>query len=188
MATLHFPDHVPKGVKLGRLLSTRRIVRVYENTSLVDVETNGDVLMSLTERYVKHIQYFVWREDTIRLVIHFARQLKIETELENNLKMILWYMDEVHNAIVDQSDPDITEDSPFRSPVFDSYLFIEYFVGRHEPLNVRQYRRDQDRNIDRGDIMECGESSSILHATCLNRHRLGRLSEHAWWLFFWRTT
>ena len=98
----------------------------------------------------------MWREDCLRLVLHLHKEIDISDQLHKNLKMILWYMDEVFKRFVAELPKRLNENDASRSQTFDRYLKVEYWVGRHEPVNVRNYRRSNNQNIDRSVVTELG--------------------------------
>ena len=162
MPTILFPENIPSKQKLKRLLATRRQVTIDNKTNLVCVAVNGRTMLTLPlQHYLIHIQHFLWREDAIRLVLHYSAQLNVSEELSDNLKMCLWYMDLVMEGMISESGPTVTDKSTFRSEVFDWYLVLEYWVRRHEPLKVREFRRNSDRNLNHSSTNECGECSGI---------------------------
>ena len=129
MVTILYPENIPSKQKLKRLLATRRQVSVDSKSKLVCITVSGRTVLTLSQhRYLVHIQHFLWREDAIRLVLHYSAQLDISEELSDNLKMCLWYMDLVMEGMISESGPTVTDKSTFQSKVFDWYLVLEYWV------------------------------------------------------------
>ncbi|KAI9449803.1 hypothetical protein HD554DRAFT_2180939 [Boletus coccyginus] len=154
MATIHYPENVPTNQKLQRLLRTVRKVLVFEGSTLVDIKSDGNVMFSLPESYRDHLLRFVWREDVIRLLLTHAGELQLSEDLADNLGMLLTYMDNILKHVAKEPWREIGEGS-YRSQLFDSYLLIECRVGRHEPTNVRAWRRNNDMALEYDDIETC---------------------------------
>ncbi|KIO05402.1 hypothetical protein M404DRAFT_25524 [Pisolithus tinctorius Marx 270] len=112
------------------------------------------VIMDLPHYYYKPIQAFTWREKVIQLVLQFKGEEVVEELLVENLTMILTYMNRVFAQVVAEVKKvkcgDCTLD--WHSPTFDNYLLIEYFVQCHEPTQVRNYRCNNDHNINHTSI------------------------------------
>ncbi|KAF8435842.1 hypothetical protein L210DRAFT_934798 [Boletus edulis BED1] len=155
MATVYYPDHVPGKVKLARLLKMKRDVVTYENSSNFAVHSRGQPTCFLPGYYLDHMNRFIWREEAIRLVLQFRNQLDISDELEGNLKMVLWYMDDVFDRILAETEGNSVAYAILHSDIFDSYSVIEFFVRRHEPKSVVTFRRREDINLDRARIDDC---------------------------------
>ncbi|KAI6137533.1 hypothetical protein BKA82DRAFT_4023803 [Pisolithus tinctorius] len=116
------------------------------------------VVVELPHHYYEPIQAFTWRGKAIQLVLRFKKKGEVEVEepLVENLTMILAYMNRVFvQVIVEAKKVKCTDRTlDWCSPTFDNYLPIEYFVRRHEPAQVRNYRRNNDHNINRASIAE----------------------------------
>ena len=158
MATIYFPQKAPTESHANRLILKRH--KIHERDKCpTQISVDTSMVASVPPHYVDHIKRFVWREDCIRLVLHLNDEIEIP-QLEKNLKMILWYMDEVFRRFVVELPQRLDENDATRSNTFDNYLRVEYWVGRHEAVNVRDYRRSNDRNINRTNVEELGMSSS----------------------------
>lgn len=174
MTTNYYPDNVPTAQTLRRMLNTHRKVCASMERSPVDVSIEGDIVLTLPWSYRIHIQRFVWREEAIRLVLDHTRDLKLSEDLADNLKMLLCYMDNVFKRIVAESKPFVEEGSNDRNTVFDKYLRTEYLVRRHEPMKVREWKRENDTILEDGDVDGYGKCSSLTNAT--SSLNLGRLA------------
>lgn len=155
MATIYFPQRAPNDERANRLVLQRRAIHDRDG-SPSEVSVDSEVVASIPTHYIKHIKRFFWREDCIRLVLHLHNKVPISHRLQKNLKMILWYMDHVFKRLVAELPDELDKNDASRSSTFDCYLKVEYWVGRHEPVHVRNYRRSNDRNIDRSDVEELG--------------------------------
>ncbi|KAI5989784.1 hypothetical protein F5J12DRAFT_786593 [Pisolithus orientalis] len=93
---------------------------------------DNKVVVELPNHYYEPIQAFTWREKAIRLVLHFKKKEEVEVEepLVENLTMILAYMNRVFVQVVAEAKKVKCRDRTldWRSPTFDNYLLIEYFV------------------------------------------------------------
>lgn len=173
MATAYFPRTVPMSRKTQKMIDTRRTISTFVDSQIFDVNVNNRPVASFPRHYLQHIRRFIWHEDSIRIVLRLGDQLNIPCELENNIKMILWYMDEVFKRLVAEIPRRIQDTAEYHSRTFDSYLKIEYWVGRHEPTHLRDYRRANDLNIDQTNVDQFGESSCTLcHFFILTLRRL----------------
>lgn len=159
MATHHYPDHVPGATKFRRLLKTTRKVVTYTNSTSFAVFCDGVSACVLPARYIDHIRRFIWREDAIRLVLNHNNVVDIPELLEENITLVLWYMDNVFDRLVTESNLERAATAPFRSDVFENYLIIEYWVRRHEPKNITRFRKQNSRNLDRSSLKDCGKSN-----------------------------
>lgn len=146
------------------LILKRRTIQDHDGGH--EISVNSSVVASIPTHYLKHVRQFLWREDCLRLVLHLYNNVEIPRPLYNNLKLVLYYMDEIFKRFIAElsKGPD-DDDDYLRSKTFDSYLRVEYWVGRHEPVHVREYRRSNDQNIDRGDITTLGECSPCFHCS-----------------------
>ncbi|KAI6155863.1 hypothetical protein BKA82DRAFT_4011275 [Pisolithus tinctorius] len=161
---MYYPSSLGFIHNLKALLKKDRHVRLAEGGSEGTIwpcqVTHADdkVVVELPHHYYEPIQAFTWREKAIRLVLRFKKkgEVQVEEPLVENLTMILAYMNRVFVQVVVEAKKvkrtDRTLD--WRSPTFDNYLLIEYFVRRHEPAQVRNYRRNNDHNINRASIAE----------------------------------
>ncbi|KAI6137540.1 hypothetical protein BKA82DRAFT_4023810 [Pisolithus tinctorius] len=90
------------------------------------------VVVELPHHYYEPIQAFTWRGKAIQLVLRFKKKGEVEVEepLVENLTMILTYMNRVFVQVIVEAKKvkrtDRTLD--WRSPTFNNYLLIEYFV------------------------------------------------------------
>src|SRR6266568_5063198 len=155
MATIHFPQTAPTDARVTKLIMKRRAIHHCEN-SLSQVSVDRSVVASIPSQYLDHIKRFIWREDCLRLVLHLYNVIDIPQKLHRNLKMVLCYMEEVFKCFIAEIPKELDQNNTSRSRTFDSYLKVEYWVGRHEPVYVREYRRSNDRNIDRSDVQKLG--------------------------------
>ncbi|KAG9318960.1 hypothetical protein JVU11DRAFT_1075 [Chiua virens] len=108
----------------------------------------------LPKRYLRPLECFLWWESAICLVLHHINVLEVPEDLHENLKMVLWYMDNIFNQIIRTSDLKITDATDFASAVFNDYLRIEYLVRCHEPKHVTKYQRENALNLDRSVLDE----------------------------------
>ncbi|KAG6369567.1 hypothetical protein JVT61DRAFT_14272 [Boletus reticuloceps] len=155
MATLLFPDHLPLNGGTLIHINTRREIQRFADNVAFGITVEGETARILPIHYLDHIRRFFWREDCIRLVLQFYAKIIIPSDLEENLQLVLAYMDEVFKCFVAEFPPYSELLPTSRSKTFDNYLKIEFWVGRHEPTHVRDYRRSNERNLDRSDITEC---------------------------------
>lgn len=105
---------------------------------------------------------FLWREAVIRLILRFRDQLSLEKPLEDNLIFILQYMDNVFKRVSQEASGLQGTEADFHSTTFDEYLLIEYHVRRHEPVEIRKFRRAHDININWMKVEECGNVSIFM--------------------------
>jgi hypothetical protein len=157
MTSLHFPESVPGNETVQRLVAIRRKIQTFGDDHNFGIFVNQEVEGLFPIYYLDHIRRFFWREDCLRMVLHFCNTSILPLALQDNLRMVLAYMDEVFNNFVKEIPQEYSLMNT-RSKTFDAYLKIEFWVGRHEPPYVRQYRRANERNIDRSCVMECGTS------------------------------
>jgi len=155
MATTYFPQKAPNDACANDLILKRRAIQKPDGCPF-QISVDSSVVVSIPSHYVRHMERFMWREDCLRLVLHLHKEIDISDQLHKNLKMILWYMDEVFKRFVAELPKRLNENDASRSQTFDRYLKVEYWVGRHEPVNVRNYRRSNNQNIDRSVVTELG--------------------------------
>ncbi|KAI6137966.1 hypothetical protein BKA82DRAFT_35137 [Pisolithus tinctorius] len=164
MATQYYPSSLGFIHNLKALLKKDRHVRLAPGGSKGTIwpcqvtHADNKVVMDLPHHYYKPIQAFTWREQVIQLVLRFKKKGEVEVEelLVENLTMILAYMNRVFVQVVVEAKKvkrtDHTLD--WHSPTFNNYLLIEYFMWHHEPAQVRNYRHNNDHNINRTSIAE----------------------------------
>lgn len=157
MATAHYPNHVPGATKLNRLLKTTRHVVQYNHTPSFAVFSDGASACQLPQRYLDHLRRFVWREEAIRLVLRHRNELDLPEILEDNLKMVLWYMDCLFDRLAAEANQDRNMNAAFRSDIFENYLIIEYCVRRHEPKAITKFRSESQIVLDRTSLKRCGK-------------------------------
>ena len=153
---MYYPNKAPTDQTLRRLLRTHRRVRIDTHSASIQVIQDSVVVLSLPTSYRVHIQRFVWRERAIRLVLDHAEELELADDLEVNLSMIMLYMDNVFRRIATESTSAFVQEPTYRSTTFDSYLLTEYHIRRHEPMYVREWRRDNDDVLELASVDECG--------------------------------
>ncbi|KAI5987915.1 hypothetical protein F5J12DRAFT_786986 [Pisolithus orientalis] len=107
--------------------------------------------MELPHHYNKPIQAFTWREKVIQLVLHSKKEVEVEELLVQNLTMILTYMNRVFVQVVAEAKK------------------------HHEPAQVRNYRCNNDHNINCTSIAEV---DWVLH-----EHSLGGMWYGSWTQF-----
>lgn len=158
MATSYYPNDVPTTQTLRRLLETHRKVWSDAHSRVVEVAIDGKVLLVLPDSYHAHLQRFVWREEAIRLVLAHEEELELSEDFVDNITMFMWYMDNVFKRMMIESGPKVKKaESSYHSPTFDNYLLVEHCVRRHEPVNVRAWRRTTDVPFEDFNVHECGE-------------------------------
>ncbi|KAN0101315.1 hypothetical protein V8E55_001299, partial [Tylopilus felleus] len=117
---------------------------------------DGKVLLVLPDSYHAHLQRFVWREEAIRLVLAHEEELELSEDFVDNITMFMWYMDNVFKRMMIESGPKVKKaESSYHSPTFDNYLLVEHCVRRHEPVNVRAWRRTTDVPFEDFNVHEC---------------------------------
>ncbi|KAI6140227.1 hypothetical protein BKA82DRAFT_4019520 [Pisolithus tinctorius] len=147
------PDHFTGGIDVSIRTWSLRALDMYYPSSLGFIHN----LKALLKKD-RHVRLSPGEKKAIRLVLRFKKkgEVQVEEPLVENLTMILAYMNRVFVQVVVEAKKvkrtDRTLD--WRSPTFDNYLLIEYFVRRHEPAQVRNYRRNNDHNINRASIAE----------------------------------
>ncbi|KAI6029949.1 hypothetical protein PISMIDRAFT_24005 [Pisolithus microcarpus 441] len=152
MSHAYFPDTVPEGTTLDLMMAKRKVVEGSEaRRCLVKIrEDDADTKeIDLPGSYYAHMQRFVWRETAIRVVLANSETLGVGEGLQDTLKQVLWYMCGIFERIGVESRKAIARQPQWRSEAFDNYLKIEYHVMRHEPWLVREFRRNNDTNLDR---------------------------------------
>ncbi|KAI6149954.1 hypothetical protein BKA82DRAFT_4014375 [Pisolithus tinctorius] len=140
---MYYPSSLGFIHNLKALLKKDRHVRLAEGGSEGTIwpcqVTHADdkVVVELPHHYYEPIQAFTWREKAIRLVLRFKKKGEVAGG----------------RAAGGESDhdPRIYEQG-FRSSSCGGEE--KYFVRRHEPAQVRNYRRNNDHNINRASIAE----------------------------------
>lgn len=175
MATTFFPESRTGGRKLAELIENDRkteFVADQENKASnwacqvvvgFDEKRGSLRVARFPSHYMEVIRAFLWRESAIRLVLQWRAKLGVTKLMEDNLGRILKYMDTIFTRLCKEAANVASEDRDpeWRCKVFDSYLAIEFFVGRHEPSMVREFRRHSDVNIDRVNVAQVGQKSHI---------------------------
>ncbi|KAI5999284.1 hypothetical protein EDD15DRAFT_2193946 [Pisolithus albus] len=157
MSHAYFPETAPEATTLDSMMQKRKIVKGSESSRCVikirddDDETRE---IDIPGSYYTHMQRFVWRERAICAVLTNSEELEVGEELQDTLKKVLWYMGGIFERICVESRKAVAREQQWRSEVFDKYLKIEYHVMRHEPWLVRQFRRNNDMNLDRSKVTE----------------------------------
>lgn len=154
--SLPFPTSVPDSATLSQLLRTRRDYLVGQQDVLI--LWPGQFHFILPELFQKHMAAFLWRESAIRLVLLYARELKLSNALADTLAMILWYMDVVFNCSLFEFQATAATSNDCHSMTFNQYLKIEYWARRHEPKFVNASPIMADPNL----ISDCGEGVYII--------------------------
>jgi len=145
MSMSHFPDGVPTETELQGLLAIRREVKTDglagNNGWTCAVYSEGNIDQVLPSHYHDHLKEFFWREASISLVLTFRKELSIPQELQNTVAKVLKFMNIVYMCLKrDAKRVQVVSHTPeWRSTTFDRC--IEYWVKRHEPFLVREFRR-----------------------------------------------
>ena len=175
MATIYFPESRPSEHKLAALIEDCRKIELapdHQNEAsswtcqvALGFDAKGGLpqVACFPSHYTEVISAFVWRENAIRLVLQFHTELRVTKLMQDNLGRILQYMDAILCCLAQEAGNVASKDRDpkWRCKVFDSYLAIDFFVGRHEPSMVRNFRRQSDLNIDRVDVAQIGQKSHI---------------------------
>ncbi|KAI6096127.1 hypothetical protein F5141DRAFT_1067849 [Pisolithus sp. B1] len=157
MSHAYFPESVPEDATLNALMNKRRTIEGSEATRCimkVHVLANKTQEINLPGSYCNHMRHFVWRENAIWLVLSRSDDLKVEEGLSEMLKKVLWYMGGIFERICVESRKATAREPEWHSETFDSYLQIEYYVLRHEPWLIREFRHNHDMNINRCKVKD----------------------------------
>ncbi|KAI5984881.1 hypothetical protein EDD15DRAFT_2201005 [Pisolithus albus] len=157
MSHAYFPETVPDDTTLYSIMEKRKTVKGSEGgRCVIKIRDDDDETreIDIPGSYFTHMQRFVWRERAIRAVLANSEMLGIGEGLEDTLKKVLWYMGGIFERICVESRKAIAREQQWRSEAFDNYLKIEYHVMRHEPWLIREFRRNNDTNLDRSKVTE----------------------------------
>lgn len=177
MATFLFPRKIPDTDTLYDLIHHSRDFELGANRDItIYPGTNSQVV--LPHQYQIHMGRFLWRETILRLILRFGDNIDLEKDRRDNLAMILQYMDNIFNRISDDAMGLQGTETDFRSKIFDEYLVIEYYVGCHEPFEIREFRRKFDINLNWMRVEECGNVTEVrVYYPALISDRLAEVPE-----------
>ena len=169
---MYFPESEPGPRKIAQLLAQGRVVKLIPKGEewtkwTCHVQVGYDekcglpILVQLPHHYGEAINAFVWREQALWLVLQFKEELCLMPNIITNFSMVLAYMDAILCRLAEEASHVKEEDrtQKWRCKVFDDYLAIEFYVSRHEPRFIRDFRRKHDLNIDCVNVAEIGQNS-----------------------------
>ncbi|KAI6042281.1 hypothetical protein EDC04DRAFT_2601067 [Pisolithus marmoratus] len=130
MSHAYFPEDIPGEDILDKLMAKQRLVQgSTASRCIVEVQgKDGDMNeINIPRSYFNHMQCCMWRESATQVVLDHANQLGLWEDLTNIL---------------------------IKSGAFNSYLRIEYWVMSHEPWLIREFRHNNDMNINQCNVQE----------------------------------
>lgn len=161
MADRFFPAYVPDEELLRRLCLIRYYPKKIQDSdffhvSVMNVELKQPThpkIIQLPNVYFEHLRRFIWRQHVFMELA--ARKPKIPDQLRTMIKKYIMYMDGMIEGLLTTARQRKGE-LDYRSRLFNQYLIVEYFVGRHEYDVVGRWRME---NAD--TILECQDMEAL---------------------------
>ncbi|KAG9310698.1 hypothetical protein JVU11DRAFT_9292 [Chiua virens] len=145
MADLFFPPEVPTLHEINKISITRYYVKNVAEGDFCVIQVLGwansqpsllgDIQLPII--YHTHLRHFLWRH-------HVFMELNSRTELvkdgvvlsahiKQTIQKYIWYMDAIGGGLMASARFRTNRGrTDFRCNLFDLYLLVEYYVGRHE--------------------------------------------------------
>lgn len=168
MSDRYFPSSPPSEDELRLILLLRYVpssVKTKEGFFTVNVRNwelgtasdPGTILVPV--RYQEHLRRFLWREMIFMEVIRRCtlREIYLVATVSPLVKRYIMYMDGILEGLLTTARKR-QDDVKYRSVLFEMYLNVEYFVGRHEFDIAGQWRESHpDTILECQDALQLGE-------------------------------
>lgn len=170
MADRFFPNTIPTTNELNLIMLVRYVLgpdkrggqdfcQVLAKDWVTKRRSYKDGIL-VPSTYLVHLQHFLWRELAFMEV--YLRAGKQEVEIPPGLSPLLqkyiMYMDGMLEGLLTTARKN-QSNAQYRSSLFDSYLVVEYFVGRHEYDVVGNWRlKNADTILECEDAFKLGKS------------------------------
>lgn len=180
MSDRYFPASTPTEEELQLILLVRYVqsaqrkkegfVTVKVRNFELDIAAEPGIIL-VPAHYREHLRRFLWRQTVFMEVVKRSSQSTVHLVAPASplVKRYIVYMDGIVEGLLTTARK--RQDDPrYRSVLFDMYLTVEFFVGRHEHHVAAQWRRTHPEVVlecqdafELGSIDSSIRSMSILH-------------------------
>lgn len=180
MSDRFFPNTVPTEDELRLILLVRyHVSSAKTKKGFFSVDTWNWELDVASEpstilvpvRYLHHLRRFLWREMILMEVMRRSalQEIFLSPAASPLVKRYIQYMDAIAEGLLTTAQKR-QGDSSYRSVLFEMYLNVEYFVGRHEFNVAGHWRADHPETVlECQDALELGEQILLIYiASILN--------------------
>jgi hypothetical protein len=129
------------------------------NSGLIDIWSFNNLLKSSADNpyhwrlmpttYTAHLRRVFFR---LELLKHAVLNAKGDTEMKYHVQRHLVHLDMTLDQVWEEARIAINCDqmtNEWRSPTMDQWLLIEYYVQRHNPFDVENFREEEPDNHDK---------------------------------------
>lgn len=163
MTDLFFPNTAPSQQELRLLMLIRYIPSTKAKGQYFEVNVRNWELQVMSDpgvvsvpiHYHEHLRRFIWRQMVFMELLTRGSDLDLAHALRPMLQRYVLYMDGIVEGLLTTAKVK-KPDPGFRSRLFDLYLVVEYYVGRHEYDIVGDWRGS---NLD--IVLECQDVETL---------------------------